>query len=195
MAASFPTSVKSFSAITPGVTTLEQSLFDDTVAEVEAIETALGVNCHGSSGSIAERINLSLNADGYPPGHVAHVQSAVSVGVGRRVRCGVDSFAADDLTSVTIGGLTLAGTGTISFIPQFPTGGSEPIVFFELQLTESDPSLDTIAAFVCQYGTPTQTSASFLVSTRKCRKPASGTSFILHWIAMDDASYNASDGF
>jgi len=183
MAASYPGAIKTFSAITLGATVLEQALFDEMALEIEAIETTLGLNAHGSSGSIKERVNLAMDYDGGPPGFVRHVSP---VAKGRRMRCGVESVTGDQLTNKTTG-----GTFTVTLATPFPANHGM-LVFPELQLTESDPADSTIAAFIChwQRSNTNNTSFTVLVSTRVGTMPAVGSSFMFHWIAIENDDYS-----
>lgn len=185
MSASYPGAIKTFSAITSGVTVLEQSLFDDAVAEVEAIETELGINVHGSMGSLAERVNLGLDKDGGSLGLLQLVNATDTQG--RRMRAGVQQVTADQLTAYPTTGTAFSGHFAVTFSPAFP-GGSTCLVFCELQLLESDPTLDTIAAFICQWGPGSNNGFVVQVNTKTCRIPANGTSFMFHWIAFEETS-------
>lgn len=183
MAASYPGAIKTFSAITSGATVLEQSLFDDAIAEIEAIEAELGINCHGSMGSIAERVTLALDKDGGSLGMIGVVNATDSQG--RRMRCGVETVSSDQLTPVPTSGTVLAGRYHVTFDTPLTT---TCIVFPELQLVESDPTLDTIAAFIVAWGNGSSTGFDVEVSTKTCRIPDPGTSFMFHWIAIEDSS-------
>jgi hypothetical protein len=179
MAASYPGAIKTFSAITSGVTVLEQALFDEMHLEIEAIEATLGLNVQGSSGSIRERVNLAMDNDGGPPGRLGSVHAADNEAT--RMRCGINSFTSDSLASRGTG--AVSGMGGVTYPTPFP-GGSTSIVFCELQLVEADPTVDTNPAFIVPYGAASDLAFSFLVTTRKAARPANGTSFIVHWIAF-----------
>lgn len=183
MPASYPGAIKTFGAITSGVTVLEQALFDEMALEIDAIETELGINVHGSSGSLRERVSLAMDNDGGPPGLLRLVNAVDNTG--RRMRAGVTSFTSDELATTGTG--AVGGRAGVTFDVPFPSGVGS-IAFCELQLTESDPTDDSIPAFICQWGPGSDLAFTFLVTTRKAQKPASGTSFIVHWIAIEDAS-------
>jgi hypothetical protein len=185
MAASYPAAIKTFSAITLGATVLEQVLFDDMVAEIEAIEAELGINCHGSMGSLAERVNLALDWDGGSLGMIGVVNATDAQG--RRMRCGVEQITSDQLTAYPATGTAYSGHYTINFSPAF-SSGSACIAFCELQLIESDPTLPGIASFICQWGSGTSSSFTIQVNTKQPRIPDAGTSFMVHWIAIEDTS-------
>ena len=64
MAASYPTSVKIFSAVVNGVTKLVASLFNSPYDEITAIETELGTDVAGSMADLKTRLAVSMNDNG-----------------------------------------------------------------------------------------------------------------------------------
>lgn len=64
MAASYPGAIKSFSAVTNGVTKLVAALFTAPYEEVTAIETELGTDVAGTAADLKTRLAVSLNNDG-----------------------------------------------------------------------------------------------------------------------------------
>lgn len=189
MSAAYPSAIKSFTAINRGVTVLTQALFDDAIAEVEAIEATLGLNVHGRSGSLSERVKLAMDYDGGGPGHVEMVNATDAQRV--RFRCGVTHIDASTLTGKPTGGPFRCGQGTITFPVPLTSNAT---MLLELQLTESDPALDNIASFVWWAPNHSSTGFTYQVATKTRTIPDPGTSFILHWIAFENAA-NGNAGF
>lgn len=187
MAASYPAAVKTFGAITSGVTELEQSLFDDAIAEIEAIETELGANVHGSAGSLHERLKMAMDYDGISSGLIRCFNAATTERL--RMRSGATSFKVDSLTK-----LTYASRGMVTFDIALTVSC---YAFVELQLVEANASVSTIPCFACyEHGTGSTSGFSFLVSDGAGNPPAAGQSFILHWWAREQSFSGAgSTGF
>ena len=174
--ASYPSAIWSPSAITLGVTVLEQVLFDDAVAEIKAIETELGTFVNGSAGSLAERIDMMMDQAGNARGLVFNHDASNSQR--KRLRAGINEFRVENLTASTHG-----KKGTLTFSPATQ---ANVIAFVSLQLTESDPGLATIPCFAAFIqGSGTTTSFDFLVCNQTSAAPDPETSFMLHWVAVE----------
>lgn len=186
---SYPGAIKTFSAIAAG-TSLEQALFDDAVAEVEAIETALGVNCHGSMGSLAERVKLAIDLAGLSPGNVKVADAAD--GERKRFRCGVTAFNVDDMTKFT-GPPASGHTATLTFSPALKVACN---AFVHIQPSTTDFSLNTIPMICCYVqSSGTTNSFGFVVTTRANTSAAAGSTFLLHWLAVEDTFTSSTTGF
>jgi hypothetical protein len=187
--ASYPGAIKTFTAITTG-TKLEQVLFDDAIAEIEAIETELAANVHGSMGSVAERVKLAIDLDGLSPGNVKFLNA--TDGERKRFRCGVTAFNVDDMTKIT--GPPAAGhVGTVTFAPALTVACN---AFVSIQPSVTDFSLSTIPAICCYVqASGTTTTFQFVVTTRVNSSAAAGSTFLLHWFAIEDTFSSGATGF
>lgn len=175
MPASFPGAIKSFSAITKGVTVLEQLLFDERGLEVEAIETELGALISGSS-SLAERLLLAMDLDGNPSGFVQNFDA--TNGQRKRFRCGVTEVRIGDLTTSSI-----SATGTITFAPALQVACH---AFTALQLVESDIASNNIPSFIAYVdGSGTTTTFDFVIQDGAGTCPDLGTGCLIHWLAVE----------
>lgn len=60
----YPGNLKTFDTNEDNVTTIDAQYMDERDAEIEAIESTLGINVHGSANNLATRLNTSLASDG-----------------------------------------------------------------------------------------------------------------------------------
>lgn len=184
MAASYPSALWVPDHIVEG-TILEAVLLHRVSEEIDAIEDALGVNVHGSAGSLAERIDHFCGDD-------SGIQRIKLVDAGeeqrRRMRAGVSLISTDELTAGTTTAL-----GTLTFSPPASPLIQNAIAFLGLQTLDQDdlsnPLIPSFVNFV--YGSGTTTSFQYRVGTGSNVPPASGTQFILHWIVVDGSHYSS----
>ena len=183
MAASYPSAIWSPAVIADG-TDLEADLFNRTAEELDAIEQEMGVEVHGDSGSIAERLDMVIDRDGAK--NILKIADAAQSGKHKRIRAGVESVDIDDLTD-----LGSCGEGTVTFEPSTIKTVN---AYLTLQLVSDDPELKTDPHSVCfVQNSGTTTSFDFRVSSANNAIPSPGTSFLLHWIVIEDTFSNTGD--
>lgn len=187
MSASYPSAIKTFSAITRGTTKLEAVLFADVALELDALTQYVGANPHGRSGSLTHRLALAMGYNG-SRGNLKACQA--TDGQRARIRCGWDAI---DCATLTPGTYSSLGTYTFrSDVPVLKT--NDFYVFLRIQGVADDLSVDTIPAlvnFVQGSGTISPFQFQYRVATRKNNPPAKSSSFILHWIAIEQVAGTA----
>ena len=179
---SYPSAVVSFSSIVVG-TTLEAGLLIDTAVEAKAVQAVLGTNIHGSAGSLADRLRMFCGDFGTPYGNLKQI--AGSDNVYRSLRAGVTVVNVDDLDVVTS---TNRAEGTFTFSPPLAALPANCHAFVNLQLIDDAVNSTTnplILNYIANSGTTT--SFDFAVCTNRDAIPAAGTSFIMHWCAIERA--------
>ena len=168
---------------------LEARLITDAYGELDAVEQELGLNVHGLSGSVADRLNLFMDRDGQTP-HIrlADADTAASpdgLNGRKRMRSGISSITSDDLDN--------RGIGTITWSPPLAKmrAGFTYTVWLTLQVTDEDIAAPEAAAQVAWIvGTQTDTTFEFVVQNglgdniNAAGPPTSG-SFLIHWLLIE----------
>lgn len=187
--ASYPSALWVPSHIVEDVTVLERVLFQDANAEVDAIEAELGILVHGTAGSLEERIDLFMSNKGGIP----NIKLCDGADSGNRkiMRAGIEVVEADDLTHGV-----RASRGTLTFSPPLAPTRNNVEVLVELQTLEEDTigqsGIASYLNFVLASGTTT--AFQFDVCTGAGLRIADGTSFIMHWLAIE-ITFNTTLGF
>lgn len=178
--ASYPTSLWVPSHIVKNSTILSAALLQDANAEVDAIEAELGVGIHGSAGSLEERLDLFVNYKGGIP--YLKIANAADSGERKRCRAGANLISSDLLTQKTN-----CAQGTIVFSPPLDPTQHNVVAFLELQSLDADDlgnaAIASFVNFVDGSGTTTQ--FEFIVGSGQNSPPPPGSSFILHWFAVE----------
>ncbi len=182
---SYPSSLWVPAHITSGVTVAEQSLLDDLNDEIDAIATELGINIHGSAGSLRERLDMFIDRSGNLPYIKLH--DLASSGARRRCRAGVVVVDVDSLNIQNH-----SAKGTVTFSPPLDATKNDVWAFLQLQTLDEDQSDQSTARFVnFIHRSGTSTSFQYRVANSLGGPPLAGTSFILHWLAVERTSSSA----
>lgn len=178
--ASYPTSLWVPAHIVQGSTTLAAALLNDAGAEVDAIEAELGVGIQGTAGSLEERLDLFVSNKGGIP-HIK-ICDAADTGERKRCRAGVELIDVDVLTIKSN-----CAQGTIVFSPPLQATKLNVVAFLEIQSLDSDDlGSSTIPSYVnFVHGSGTTTQFEFIVGSGENAPPPPGSSFILHWFAVE----------
>jgi len=185
MAASYPGAIKSFSAITTS-TVMAASLFTDAAAEIEAIETELGLLPHGNAGSLAERLLNCMDADGGILGHLRQADGATD-GLRLRIRAGISEVLIADATYTD----AKFAEGTITFSPPLAALPNVCHASVNLQYVESDrTATDTPILVAYVHNSGTTTSFQYRVGCATNAPPDVDSRFLLHWVAWERSSNN-----
>lgn len=177
--ASYPSAIWQPAHLTSGVSVLVASLLNDPGSEVDAIETELGVSIQGYAGSLKERLDLFMDQDGEVP--YCRIKDLLASGERKRMRAGVAAINVDDLTIDAS-----SARGTYTFSPPLAATLKNVHAYLALQSTDAnqgDPTLAALLNFVD--GSGTTTAFGFRVGNGQKGPPASGTSFIMHWLAIE----------
>jgi len=186
MAASYPGSIKTFSAITTG-TVLARALFSDPADEIAAIEAELGLLIHGQAGSLAERLLNCMDLDGAVLGHLR--QADGTSGLRLRIRAGISEFLVSDATYTD----AKFAEGQIVFSPPLAALPNACHASVNLQYTENDrEALDTPILVSYVHNSGTTTSFDFRVGSATNAPPDPATRCLIHWIAWERASNNST---
>jgi hypothetical protein len=171
----YPTSIVSWAAVAASGVVLQAEHIRATYTETEAIEAEMGVDPHGTAGSLAERLSIALDDAGNLIGRVAWANCGDSQR--RRVRAGYEEFVTQ-----TGGASFETLVAAIVFDQPFY---NTPIMFFTLQrLTTSG----FFPCFATWNANVTVNSADLVIQFQNGQNTIKDVPYGVHWVAVEQAA-------
>lgn len=177
----YPTGVVSWGNVAASGVVLRAEHLREPFLEIEAIEAEVGVDVHGTAGSLAERLSMAMDDLGNLIGRVAWANFADNQR--RRWRFGYREFV-----TVTGGADSETFTNAIPFDPPF---FNTPLVFFTMQ------KLVTTGSFpihIVPGASVTVNGMDIIIQFRQGIKTISGVPFGVHWAAAEQAGDSTNVG-